>query len=99
MGVSQTISLGWPQPAILLISVFQVARIIGVNHWCPAKKAFLMGINQGLGELFGPVPLVHVVGPKECLHSLRQTVSGLVNRKKICTNLLMYTSSWEPHKI
>jgi hypothetical protein len=24
---------GWPQATILLISVYQEARIVGVNHW------------------------------------------------------------------
>jgi hypothetical protein len=28
-----TISLGWPQITILLISASQVARITGISHW------------------------------------------------------------------
>jgi hypothetical protein len=34
-GVLWTICMGWPQTAILPISDSQVARITGVNHWCP----------------------------------------------------------------
>jgi hypothetical protein len=37
MGVSQTISLGWSQTMILLISASQVATITGVSHWHPAS--------------------------------------------------------------
>jgi hypothetical protein len=29
--------LGWPQAVILLIPAFQVARIIGICHQCPAR--------------------------------------------------------------
>jgi hypothetical protein len=36
-----TICLGWPWTVILLISVSQVARIIGVSHWCPAQVIFM----------------------------------------------------------
>jgi hypothetical protein len=35
-GVSQTICPGQPWTMILLISVFQVPRISGMSHWCPA---------------------------------------------------------------
>jgi hypothetical protein len=31
-GVSVTISLGWPETSILLISASQVARVSGVSH-------------------------------------------------------------------
>jgi hypothetical protein len=30
----RTICLGWPQTLILPISASQVARIIGMSHWC-----------------------------------------------------------------
>jgi hypothetical protein len=33
MGVSRTISWGWPQTATFWISASQVARITDVNHW------------------------------------------------------------------
>jgi hypothetical protein len=36
-GVALTICLDWPQTVILLISVSQVARIIDMSHWCPAR--------------------------------------------------------------
>jgi hypothetical protein len=36
MGVLWIICLGWPWTVILQISAFQVARIIGVSHWCLA---------------------------------------------------------------
>jgi hypothetical protein len=32
--ISWTIFLNWPQTSVLLISVFQATRIIGVSHWC-----------------------------------------------------------------
>jgi hypothetical protein len=35
-GILRMICPSWPQTSILLISVFQVARIIGMGHWCPA---------------------------------------------------------------
>jgi hypothetical protein len=35
--VSQIICPGWPQTVILLISASQVARVIGISEWCPAK--------------------------------------------------------------
>jgi hypothetical protein len=38
--VSGTICPGWLQTAILLISAFRVARIIGMSHWCPACLVF-----------------------------------------------------------
>jgi hypothetical protein len=34
--VSQSICLGYPQTAILLISASQVTRITGISHQCPA---------------------------------------------------------------
>jgi hypothetical protein len=37
IGISQTISPGCPQTTILPFSAFQVARIIGMNHWCLAN--------------------------------------------------------------
>jgi hypothetical protein len=36
-GVWLTICSGWPQTVIPLISVSQVARIIGMSHYCPAS--------------------------------------------------------------
>jgi hypothetical protein len=35
-----TISPGWLQTAIFLISASWVARIIGMSHWCPAVVCF-----------------------------------------------------------
>jgi hypothetical protein len=40
-GVSWTLCLGWPHTAILLVSAFQVARIIGIDHWCLLAVLFL----------------------------------------------------------
>jgi hypothetical protein len=42
MGVSRTICPGWPQPAILPISISasQVARITGVSHGHLARVLF-----------------------------------------------------------
>jgi hypothetical protein len=37
-----TICIGWLQTVILLISVSQIARIIGVSHQCPAKAFFMI---------------------------------------------------------
>jgi NAD-dependent oxidoreductase involved in siderophore biosynthesis len=37
----QTLCLGWPQTAILLISASWVVRIIGVSHQLPAKGTVL----------------------------------------------------------
>jgi hypothetical protein len=37
-GVSGTISLGWPQIEILLISTSRVPRIADVSHWCLALE-------------------------------------------------------------
>jgi hypothetical protein len=48
MGVSQTIYLGCPQTEILQIIAFQVARITGVNHRCPARAA-LLNLNYIVG--------------------------------------------------
>jgi hypothetical protein len=36
IGVSKTISLGWPQTVILQISTSQIARITGMSHQRPA---------------------------------------------------------------
>jgi hypothetical protein len=36
-----TICPGWPQAAILSISVSQVARITGMSHGCPAVSGAL----------------------------------------------------------
>jgi hypothetical protein len=33
--------LDWPQTEILVISAFQVARITGMSHRCPACSTFL----------------------------------------------------------
>jgi hypothetical protein len=41
MGVSWTISLGWPWTMILPISAFQVANITGVSHLCLVILGFL----------------------------------------------------------
>jgi hypothetical protein len=35
-----TICLGWPQTVILLISVSQIARIIGISHYRQPKKYY-----------------------------------------------------------
>jgi hypothetical protein len=40
-GVLRTTFLGCLQTIILLISTSQVARIVGVIHWCPASSYFL----------------------------------------------------------
>jgi hypothetical protein len=37
-----TVCPGWPRTTILLISVSWIARIIGINQWCPARCIFLM---------------------------------------------------------
>jgi hypothetical protein len=41
-GILWTICPGWPQTAMLLILVSQVARIIDMSHWQPALCAFLI---------------------------------------------------------
>jgi hypothetical protein len=40
--ISWTICLSRPWASIFLISAFQVSRIIGRSHWCPAKEGFLL---------------------------------------------------------
>jgi hypothetical protein len=45
-GDSRTICPGWPQTLILTISASQVARIIGVSHWHPAKLLSLNTYNN-----------------------------------------------------
>jgi hypothetical protein len=35
----RTVCPGWPQTAILPISISQIARITGMNHWHLARKA------------------------------------------------------------
>jgi hypothetical protein len=48
--ISQIICLGWPRTVILMISAFQVARIIGVSHRCPADIPTLyLSIYQLMG--------------------------------------------------
>jgi hypothetical protein len=39
-GLLWAIHSGWSQAVILLISVFQIARIIGLSHWFPAIYGF-----------------------------------------------------------
>jgi hypothetical protein len=41
-GISQTICLGWPRTAILLVSASQVARIPDISHQHLAYKLCLM---------------------------------------------------------
>jgi hypothetical protein len=41
MGSGELFSQGWLGTMILQSSAFQVARIIGVSHWCPVKISIL----------------------------------------------------------
>jgi hypothetical protein len=45
--VSQTICLGWPQAMILQISASQLARIIGMSHWCLSGSRFIYLFLKG----------------------------------------------------
>jgi hypothetical protein len=45
--VSWAIFLGWLSTAILLISAYWVASIIGMSYWCPASLNLLTCLNCG----------------------------------------------------
>jgi hypothetical protein len=47
-----TICPGWPQTRILLISTYQVARIIGLSLWHPALGTFFHGRFCTSGTFF-----------------------------------------------
>jgi hypothetical protein len=40
----KTVCAGWPHTVILLISVFQIIRIIGMSHQCLAELCILKGL-------------------------------------------------------
>jgi hypothetical protein len=46
MGFSPSVSLGWPETLILLISASQVARVTGISHWCSAGYFYYFVISQ-----------------------------------------------------
>jgi hypothetical protein len=52
-GVLRTIFVGWPGTVILLISTFQVVRITGVSHWCPASKPLLYRVISLFWQYWG----------------------------------------------
>jgi hypothetical protein len=48
----QTICLGWPRTTTLPISTSRVARIAGMNHWCPVYLSILAIIYWAIWVLF-----------------------------------------------
>jgi hypothetical protein len=64
MGVSQTICSGWPQTLILLISVSQVASVIGMSHCQKANSGkFALPHSHAITATWGHLSMIQ---PTEC---------------------------------